>query len=530
VLAEVLNTNEKELLSNLSGELDRRHRLVRADRIQRLNGKPLSSYRFRHILFQKYLYSSLDEVERVHLHEQFGTVLEELYSTQEKIPAIALQLARHFEEAGILEKAIYYLQQAGDNAVYLSAYHEGITHLNRGLELLQLLPVSSHRAQQELSLQLSSVMARKCLGPTPEAREVIIRVRNLCQQLGEIDKLSLVLGELSTYHYVRAEYQNALEFASEALSLAQQVKDPILEMEGHWLLGFNQFCLGDYPTAKYHLDQAISFYNPEQHHHSLVMLRGVDGGLSAMAYHACCLWCLGYPDQALRISQEAITLAKAFGNPLTLADILTYAGCMLHEMRRDQPALRESAETLIKLVHDKNLQGWIGLATRYLGSSLAMQGKLQDATEKITEGMEISHRSCDFLNESISLWSLATAMAETGQIESGLETLAQAMNVMEQTGERHWEVELHRLHAKLLTIMGDKTGAESSLLEAIEVSKRQQAKSWELRASISLAKLWQKQGKIDEARSLLDPIYNWFTEGFDTPDLKDAKALLDELT
>ena len=530
VLAEVLNTDEKELLSKLSGELDRRHHLVRADRIQRLNGKPLSSYRFRHILFQKYLYNSLDEVERVHLHEQLGTVLEELYSTQEEIPAVALQLARHFKEAGILEKAIYYLQQAGENAVNLSAYHEGITHLNRGLELLQLLPDSSHRAQQELSLQLSNIKARKYLGPTPEAREVIIRVRNLCQQLGEIEKLSRVLGELSTYHYVRAEYQSALEFASEALSLAQQAKDLILEMEGHWFLGFNHFCLGDYTTAKYHLDQAISFYNPELQHRSLVMLRGVDGGLSAMAYHACCLWCLGYPDQALRKSQEAITLAKSFGNPFTLADILTYAGCMLHEMRRDKQALRETAEELIKLVHDKDLQGWIGLSTRYLGASLAMQGKLQEATEKISAGMEISHRSCDFLNQSISLWSLATTMAEAGQIELALETLAQAKNVMEQTGERQWEVELHRLHAKLLTMMGDETGAESSLVKAIDVSQKQQAKSWELRASIGLAKLWQKQGKLDEARSLLEPIYNWFTEGFNTADLIEAKALLEELS
>jgi DNA-binding SARP family transcriptional activator/tetratricopeptide (TPR) repeat protein len=530
VLAEVMKIDDEDLLSSLSNQLDRQHRLVQADRIQRVNGKLLSSYRFRHILFQKFLYSSLDEVQRVHLHEQFGTVLEELYSTQEKIPAIALQLARHFEEAGITEKTIYYLHQAGENAIYLSANQEGIAHLNRGLELLHLLPDSSQRAQQELSLQLSSIKARKCLGPTPEAREVIIRVRNLCQQLGEIEKLSLVLGELSTYHYVRAEYQSAFEFASEALSLAQQAKDPILEMEGHWLLGFNQFCLGDYTTAKNHLDQAISFYNPDQHHHSLVMLRGVDGGLSAMAYHACCLWCLGYPDQALRISQEVIALAKAFGNPFTLADILTYAGCMFHEMRRDELALQESAETLIKLVHDKDLQGWIGLATRYLGASLLMRRKLQEATEKITKGMEISQRSYEFLNKPISLWSLATAMAEAGQIESALETLTQAMNLMEQTGERHWETELHRLHAKLLIITGDESGAESNLLKAVEVSQKQQAKSWELRASIGLAKLWQKQGKLDEARSLLEPIYNWFTEGFDTADLIEAKALLEELS
>ena len=310
VIARVRAVDAGELVGRLSSELDRRHRLVHAHGIQRMDGQRLSRYRFRHILFQRYLYGGLDEVERAHLHQAVGTALEALYKDQiEEMAAIAGQLARHFEEAGIADKAISYLCRAGEGAVQLSAYEEGIAHLTKGLALLVALPDLAtedqrlERAQQELALQLAlgtAWVGRKAYGP--QAESAYTRARELCQQLGETSHLCLVLGRLSISHYVRSEHQKARELAEEALSLAQRTQDPLHVALGHRYLGAILLCLGEYTTARAHFAQMISFYEPEQHHRALVSLRGSDSGTSALAYDALCLWCLGYPEQASRRS------------------------------------------------------------------------------------------------------------------------------------------------------------------------------------------------------------------------------------
>ncbi|MEJ2266573.1 MAG: hypothetical protein P8X95_24260, partial [Anaerolineales bacterium] len=534
VVAQVQATGERELLARLSGELDRRHRLIRAQRIQRMGDQRLSRYRFRHTLYQKYLYSNLDEVERGYLHEQFGTAMEALYEAQEGITAgadIAPQLAWHFQEAGIVEKAVHYLHQAGERAIQLSAYQEALTHLTKGLGLLVTLPDSLERDQQELGLQLSIGLAWKHNWAIPQGKQSINRARELCQQLGKTAQLSRVLGELAVYHYVRAEYQRALEFASEALGLAEQANDPILVAEGHWYLGVIQFCLGDYTTARDHLEQVASFYDPEQHHRSLVFLRGVDGGLSALAYDACCLWCLGYPDQASRKSQQALALAHRFDHPFTLADVLCYAGCMFNAMRRDAQALKEDADALIRLSHEKGIAGagWSGVGMCFQGEALAMLGQVQEAIPQIRQGIAVDESAGVQLNKPLALRSLAKAQAQAGHTRAGLATLVEALALVEETGERHWEAELYRLRAEMYLMQGDETEAEASLQKAIEIARRQSAQSWELRATIDLARLWQKQGRGDNAREALSEIYAWFTEGFETPDLIKAQALLEEL-
>ncbi|NIO71040.1 MAG: AAA family ATPase [Anaerolineae bacterium] len=543
VVARVRAADEREVVGRLSGELDRRHRLVRAQGILRMDGQRLSHYRFRHILFQRYLYSSLDEVERVHLHEQVGTALEGLYGAQEQVAAIAAiaaiapQLALHFEKARITEKAIHYLRQAGERAVQLSAYQEGIAHLTRGLALLMALPDSPERAQQELALQLALGMAWQGTKgtPAPEVEKAYTRARELCQQTGKTSQLCQVLGELSILHYVRAEHQRARELAEEALSLAQQAEDPLLVALGHWRLGFVLFGLGEYTAARAHLEQMIAFYEP-QHHPPLVFLRGSDAGLSALAYDACCLWCLGYPEQALERSQEALALARELGHPFSLADVLCYAGCLFNEMRRDAPALKDHAEELMRLSNEK-VPGWLGEGTRFRGEALAMLGQVQEGMAQMREGMAALQSVGVRWYLSGTLCSLAEAQAKAGHPEEGLTTLAEALALVEQTDERHWEAELYRLKGELLLTQGDEAEAEASFHQAescfqhaIEVARRQQAKSWELRATVSLARLWQEQGKREEARQMLAEIYGWFTEGFDTPDLQEAKALLEELS
>jgi len=534
VVAQVQGTDEGEMLGQMSSELDRRHRLIRAQSILRMDGQLLSSYRFQHILFQKYLYSSLDKVERVHLHEKVGTALETLYRAEKQSSAVAdidPQLARHFQEARIIDKAILYLCRAGERSLLLSAYQEAIAHLTKGLTFLAELPDSPKRAQQELELQIA--LGRASIAPKGhglEVKKAYTRARELCQQLGKTSQLSRVLGELAEFHYVLAEPQKARELAEEALSLAQQAEDPLLVAKNHWYLGFIWFSLGEYQTARKHLKQTISFYKPEEHHHPFIYLRGSDAGLGALAYDACCLWCLGYPDQALSRSQQALSLARELDHYISLVDVLCFAGCMLNAMKRDGQALKEDAAELKRLLQEVGFAGWIETGSSYYGEALVILGQASEGLTQIREGIEAGEPFGEWCYLPGKLRSLAEAQSKLGQPEVGLTTLAEALTLVEKTGERHWEAELHRLRAELLLMQGDDHKAEVSFEKAIEVARWQNARSWELRASIGLACLWQKQGKTDEARQLLGEIYSWFTEGFDTPDLREARAHIETLT
>ncbi|MEJ2011303.1 MAG: AAA family ATPase [Anaerolineales bacterium] len=532
VISRILGVEEGKMLSLLSNELDRKHRLISAESIQRVNGHFLSRYRFRHILFQKYMYSSLDEIEKTHLHERVGTNLESLYESGEELLPDALQLARQFEQAGDIKKTIRYLYEAGRRAIQLSAYEDGSAHLCKGLELLSRLPKNSERDELELRLQLEISLTWKYNWGSPEGIKAIERTSELCRQLDKPAPMSRAMGELATYHYVKAEYKWAVEYAREALRLARQAEDPLLVAEGHWLLGLLHFCLGDYLKASDHLGEISEFYIPEEHHHAIIQLRGVDSGLSAMAYHACCLWCLGYPDQALERSQQAISLARKFNHPFTLADVLCYAGCMFNAMYRDAQALNQHAEQLVQLSNEKllSLSGWLGMGTCFQGSALAMLGRPQKAIKEIRTGIAISEKSGIHLYRPVALRFLAAAQMENGQAREGLESLVEAISLVEEIDDRNWEADLYRLQGECLAILGDIAEAENSLRQALDIARKQNAKSWELRASISLARLWQQAGKRDQARKLMEEILSWFTEGSGTPDHLEARRLLDELS
>jgi predicted ATPase/DNA-binding SARP family transcriptional activator len=536
VVARLLPADGRKVVGRLSGELDRRHRLVRAQAIERVASGRLSRYRFRNYLFQKYLYDSLDEVERAYLHEDVGSILEDLYGDQAS--QIAVQLAWHFQEAGIDEKARQYLRQAGERAVQLSAYQEAIAHLGRGLELLAALPDAGsedlrlERAEQELALQLALAMAWQGIKGTqsPEVEKAYTRARELCQQTGKMTQLCQVVGGLSNMHYVRAEHHRARELAEEALSLAQQSGDALLEALAHTYLGFILFCLGEFATARANFQQMISFYKPHQHHRALVFLRGSDHGLSALAYDACCLWCLGYPEQASQRSQEALVLARELSHPFSLADVICFAGCLFDELRRDPVALRSSSDELVRLANEKGMPTWIGMGTRCHGEALAMLGQIEEGMAQMRAGIAVDKSLDARIYQSGTLGFLSEAEARAGLPTDGLTTLDEALALVEETDERYCEAELYRLRGELLLAGGKDAEAEVSLRSATEVAQGQRAKSWELRATTSLARLWQKQGKQEEARKVLTEIYGWFTEGFDTADLGDAGALLEDLS
>jgi predicted ATPase len=363
---------------------------------------------------------------------------------------------------------------------------------------------------------------------------VYTRARELCQQLGKTTHLCPVLGQLAIVHYVRAEYQQARELEEEALNLARRARDPLCVAVSHWHLGAILFALGEYTAAHSHLGQTIAFYEPP-HHRALVSLNPANAGLSAVAYDACCLWCLGYPEQALRRSEEALTLARELDHPFTLGDVLSLAGCQLHVMRRDAQALKESAEELLRLPGGTDLIWWIQGAL-HRGEAVAMMGQIQEGIAQMREGIATFQAMGSRTLLPGTLGSLAVAQAKAGQPQEGLATLAEALALVEETGERHGEAELYRVQAELLLMQGDEDEAEASLQaercfqQAIEVARRQRAKSWELRATTSLARLWREQGRADEARQMLAAIYGWFSEGFDSADLQEAKALLEELS
>jgi adenylate cyclase len=529
VVARVLETDEREMVRHLSGELDRKHHLLRAQAIERLGAQRISKYRFRHYLCQKYLYDNLDPVERSYLHEDVGNVLEELYGDlEQETTAIAVQLARHYQEASIIEKAVHFLHQAGEKALQLSAYEEGITHLNRGLAILETLPESPERDEVELGIQLSLGKALVSV-PEPEWRNALTRARELCLQLGKTTSLCQVLGELSIYYYVLAEYHRARELEEEALHLAQQAGDPLLVAISNWYLGFVSFALGEFNNALGHLKQTTAYYDPQQHHNPMVVLRGSDVGTSAMTYVACSMWCLGYPDQASKYSQEALALARAQGHPFSLIDVLSYGGCHFNGIRREARELKKYAEQMVEMASEKSFHGWIGMANMFHGVALILLGQLLEGEAQIRFGMTHHMSIGDRCYLSGPYGYLAEGQAKAGRLDQALATLKTAFTHVEETDERYFEAELYRLRGEFLLRQGDEAAAEASLLKALEVARHQKAKSWELRAATDLARLWQTQGKSGEAYELLAPVYDWFTEGFDTPDLIKAKALLEEL-
>ncbi len=285
------------------------------------------------------------------------------------------------------------------------------------------------------------------------------------------------------------------------------------------------FALGKYTESRYHLEQITTFYEPGKHHRSFVLLRGVDAGLSAYSYLASCLLCLGYPDQALKRSQEALDLAHKIGHSFSLADVLRYGGCEFNLISRDGVSLKRNAEELISLSQEKNFPAWLAAGNSCLGGALVMLGQLQEGISLIRRAI-IDNSSMNVGVHILgSLQFLAEAYAGKNDLVQGMAVTNQALELIRNTGERHWEAELYRLRSAIQLMQGDERGAETSLQKALEVARQQNARWWELRAAIDLAHLWRKQGKAEQARQLVKEIYSWFTEGFDTPELREADAL-----
>jgi tetratricopeptide (TPR) repeat protein len=525
----------------LSGILDRQHRLVRSQSsgLLAVGEQRLSHYRFGHILFQKYLYSSLDEVERVYLHEAVGNVIEQLYEGQSE--DVAVQLAWHFQMAGLMVKAVGYLQQAGEQAVRLSAYQEASAHFNKALEMLETLPDPSRYAQQELDLRVALAHALIVVtgAGAPEVGRAFVRARELCHQVEATPHLFKVLWGLWNFYMMQSEAQQTTgELAEQCRHLAENLQDPVLLVGAHVALGTLSFFNGEkLASAQAHLEQGLALYEPGKHTAYIALYRS-DPGVYCRRYLALVRWYQGYPQQALEQLHQALDLAHELKHPYSIAGTHAVA-CMFHYFRREEQAVKEWAEENISLSTRHGFLDWRLHGIMFRGWALAEQGQAEEGLEQMRRGLDAWYAT-----GARSTALLTGVHLRLGQGTERLRTLEKALTEVEKTGERFLEAELYRLKGELLLkdeggrpVLSEVEGmkdeaedeAEKCFWQAIEVARRQEARSLELRAVMSLSRLWQSQGRQAQAKQILGEIYGWFTEGFETADLKEAKVLLERL-
>jgi predicted ATPase len=505
------------------------HQLVEAEFLYQRGLPPQATYTFKHALIQDMAYQSLLRSTRQQHHQRIAQVLEARFPEVCEIqPEL---LAHHYTEAGLSAQAIPYWQRAGQRASERSAYVEAIGHLMEGLEVIETLPDTPERTQQELGLQIalgSALMVTKGFA-APEVEQVYGRARVLCQQVGETPQLFSVLRGLWQLYNLRGEYQMAREFGEQCLHRAQNAQDPALLLEAHHTLWPTLLFLGDLTRARAHIERGMALYDPQQHR-SLAVLYGHDPGVCCRGVAALTLWLLGYPEQALQQSHEALTLVHELAHPHSLAVALDQSA-WLHQFRREWQAVQERADATMTLSTDQGFAQWLAPGTIRRGWALAQRGQREEGIAQMRQGLAALQASNSQRARTYYLALLAEVYGRGNEVEEGLNVLAEARTVVDKTGERYWEAELRRLKGVLLLAVSPANHAEATtcFYHALDIARRQQARSLELRAAMSLAHLWQQQGKRAEARELLAPVYGWFTEGFDTADLQEAKALLEML-
>jgi predicted ATPase len=505
---------------------DRLGQLVGAELLYQRGRPPRAKYIFKHALIQDAAYASLLKRTRQQYHKQIAQMLEEEFP--DTVKAEPELVAHHYTEAGLNEQAVGYWHQAGKRATQRSANVEAINHLTKGLEVLMTLPDTFKRSRQELDLQITLgpvLMAVKGFASLDTER-AYARARELCQQVGETSQLFPVLYGLWLFYMVRAELQTTRELAEQLFTLAQREQDSSLLLEAHRVLGTTMLWLGEMAPARAHLEQGMALYDPQQHR-SHAFVYGQDPGVACRSFAAWPIWVLGYPDQALQSIHEALTLAQELTHPFSLVYALTMAA-VLHQFRREAQAVQERAEALMTLSTEQGFPYWLAFGTILRGWALTAQGEGAEGIAQINQGLAAHRATGAELHRPHFLSLLAEAYGKVGQPEEGLTVLVEALEIVDNAGERNWEAELYRRKGELLLEQqGQKVGeAEACFRKALDIARRQQAKSLELRVAMSLSRLWQQQGKQEEAHHLLAEIYGWFTEGFDTADLQEAKALL----
>jgi class 3 adenylate cyclase/predicted ATPase len=484
---------------------------------------PTATYRFKHALIQDAAYQSLLKATRQQHHHHIAQALEshfpETVSTQPEL------LAHHYTEAGLTAQAIPYWEAAGQRALLRYANHEAAHHANRGLELLSNLPETPQRAKQELSLQILLGPALSCVHGPQSGEDIYARACELARDVGSTPELFPALSGLQYAQIVRGHMHKARALAEEFLGLAQQQQEPLILAVGHRMLAYTAWWQGDVIDVRNHSAKGLGFYNRDQHQ-TCLMSYTQDSGVLCGYLSALAEWVLGYPTRAVQAMARTVAHARGLDHPYSVAITLLFAA-QLSQLRRDPESARIQAEEAIAISREHGLDAvelWCLLPR---GWALAEQGEVTKGISDIREAME--RRRVHGIG---AVWPwffalLAEVYGKVGQLGEALEALQEALEWVHRNDEHLYEAEVYRIRGELLLKqnMPATAEAEQCFERALQVARQQEAKGWELRASTSLSRLWLQEGKTDDARELLMPVYDWFTEGFDTPDLQDARAL-----
>jgi predicted ATPase len=532
VVAQVLGREAADVEERLE-VLECVHVLVRRIREQVFpDGTLTLRYGFVHVLYQNALYAALKPTRKALWSAAAARALLDHYG--EKSAGLAADLAVLFEAARLPELAADHYLAAANNAARIFANHEAVALARRGLALVQTLRDTPARACRELPLQMTlGVQLQATQGyAAPEAERTYARALVLCEQMEEAPPLFPVLWGLWLVYKVRSELGKAQELAERLLSLARSAQDPAQLLQARQALTVTSLCLGDPAATREHMEQGLALYDPRRHQgHSF--LYGQDPGVACRAIGAVAVWLLGYPDQAGRHSREAVALAGELRHPSTMALALHFAA-MLGQYRREVRAVRRSAEATTAIATEHGLSFWRACGHVMRGWALAGQGAPATGIAQLRQGLTAWMAAGSETYRTYFLALLAEALGKEGLIEEGLGVLAEALAQMHGTSEGFHGAELHRLQGEFL-LRRDATQitcreAETCFRRALTIARGQQARSLELRASMSLSRLYQQQDRQAEARPMLAECYDWFTEGFDTPDLQQAKTLLEQLS
>ena len=514
--------------------------LVEAELIFQKGLLPQARWVFKHAMLQDTAYQSVLKSKRQQIHHQVADVLVKQFSDiRHQQPEL---VAHHYTEAGLLDQAIGFWQYAGEQAVQRSAHREGIGHFLKGLALLSELPETPDRTHRELTIQTRlgpSLMATKGYA-APEVERAYARAQELCQQLGETPQSFQVLRGLWVVHEMRAELRTARKLGEQLLALAQHLDDPDLLIEVHRALGNTLLWIGEFTHAREHLQKALALHNPEQHT-ALAFQYGTDPRTVCLLYETLALWILGYPEQALRQSREALARAEegARQHSLSLAAALNWTG-LLHQLRGEVEVTYERAGAGIALAQQCGFPDWELIGTIFRDWATATQSYNEAPVEQLQKVIAAWCATGAELLRPYFLGLLAEQYGKIGRSEKGLALLDEALAVVNTSAERFSEAELYRLRGELLVRDANRLSAQTStpssnseaegcFQKALFVARQQGAKSWELRAATSLARQWGKQGKRERARRVLTETTDWFTEGRETRDFQAAQALLAEL-
>ena len=510
---------------------DALEQLVQSELVFRRGEAPEATYSFKHALVQDAAYQSLLKSKRQELHARIAQALEQ-QSTDAGEPGPEV-LAQHFTDARLAARAVPYWRRAGELAAGRSADLEAIAHLSKGLDLVQTLPDAAERLDEELALRLAiggPLIATEGIA-TPEVERTYSRASALCEQLGRSAELFPVLRGLWNCYFVRGELQRAHELAVRLVALAEEQGAPLRRALARRALGTSLFYFGRFADAASELNQGIAIDDAvaawEDPAHLLLYTERA--GVMCRLYLAWTLWFLGFPAKALKTMEAGLALSQRLSHAYSLAFAQNYAA-FLHCFRREFAAAHRRAEATVDLAREHRLPQWLAQTSICQGFALVGLGQPEQGIAELRAGLAAWTATGSRVLGAQWLGLLAEAHLRAGQSDEALTALDRAAEAATATGESHYQAEIYRLRGVLLGETGENAEATAWLQRAIDTAHSQQAKSLELRAATSLARLWSEQGKRAQARDLLAPVYGWFTEGFDTADLKEARALLDELT